>query len=77
MDITPESTCIGKAPHDTKASAAVSARAQRAKFGGRWTSYRCPFCDFHHVGHLARVKGHGIGGKSARRSNRRDERVYA
>jgi len=77
MDVTPESVCIGKAPHDTKESAATSARAQRAKHGGRWHSYRCPFCEKHHVGHLARVKGHGIGGKSARKSNRHDDLTYA
>ena len=57
MNTTFESVCGGKEPYEIKGDARNAANASRAKFGGRWTVYCCPFCTKWHTGHVVREVG--------------------
>jgi hypothetical protein len=48
---TPEKQCRGKHSYETKAKAKRSARRTDAPRAVK--AYRCPHCDFFHLGHRA------------------------
>lgn len=54
----PRNSCDGKLAYDTKRKAITALKAMLDRFGqkkrGRLTSYECPECGKHHIGHNRR-----------------------